>query len=607
MYLLYGNTTGIRDSLLREIETLYEAEIEENEFAPIDFLQRLAHYTCLINREISVYVARSGEVLDVTIGALESVPLKDMHLRRNTKRLSMIRCIHTHPGGDARLSDVDLSSLRTLRFDAMASVGARDDKPTGIQAAFLGECKAGVPQVILMEPLSIYRVPQKEWMDEILLADKRVLQGEAAKSDEGGAERAYLVGMDSQVSLEELARLAETAGAQVSEKTLQRRAKPDGATYVGSGKADEIALDCQALDIDTVIFDDELTGAQTRNLENLLGVKVIDRTTLILDIFAQRAQSREGRLQVELAQLNYQLPRLIGHGLSMSRLGGGIGTRGPGETRLEVDRRRIRKRMTDLRREIDEMRAQRSLRRARRERNAVPVVALVGYTNAGKSTLLNRLTEAGVLAEDKLFATLDPVTRSVKLPHGGDFLLVDTVGFISKLPHALVDAFQSTLEEAMLADLLVIVSDASSAEVYAQREVVCGVLESLGAADKPVIDVLNKMDAAERTPDIPGALPISAKSGEGIEALMEAIARELMQLQRPVWVRVPYAQSTALSRLHDENRVLEERYEAEGTLVRAMVDDETFSRLVRALGPKAICESPEEQENEGRESQGSIV
>ena len=184
---------------------------------------------------------------------------------------------------------------------------------------------------------------------------------------------------------------------------------------------------------------------------------------------------------------------------------------------------------------------------------------------------------------------------------------MDTVGFISKLPHALVDAFQSTLEEAMLADLLVIVSDASSAEVYAQREVVCGVLESLGAADKPVIDVLNKMDAAERTPDIPGALPISAKSGEGIEALMEAIARELMQLQRPVWVRVPYAQSTALSRLHDENRVLEERYEAEGTLVRAMVDDETFSRLVRVLGPKAICESPEEQENEGRESQGSIV
>lgn len=593
MNLLYGNTDGIRTSLLQEIETLYEAEIEENEFAPVDFLQRLADYTCQINREISVYVARSGEVLDVTIGALESVPLKEMHLRRNTRRLSMVRCIHSHPGGDPQLSDVDISSLRTLRFDAMAAVGARDGKPTGIQAAFLGECQGGVPIVKAMDPVSVYRIPQQAWMDEILLADKRVLQGETEQDQRTRAERCLLVGMDTPTSLDELARLAQTAGAQVVGQALQRRVKPDGATYVGSGKADEIALDCQALDVDVVIFDDELTGAQTRNLEGLLGVKVIDRSTLILDIFAQRAQSREGRLQVELAQLSYQLPRLIGHGVAMSRLGGGIGTRGPGETRLEVDRRRIRKRMTDLRREIDEMRAQRGLRRARREKNAVPVVALVGYTNAGKSTLLNRLTEAGVLAEDKLFATLDPVARSVRPPQGGEFLLVDTVGFISKLPHALVDAFQSTLEEAALADLLVVVSDASSDQVYAQREVVTDVLASLGAADKPVIDVLNKIDAAGEAVDIPGALRISAKRGDGIDALLDAICAHLTRLQRPVWIRVPYAKTTELSRLHDERRVLEERYEAEGTLVRAMADDETLARLVRVLGAGALCDAPE--------------
>ncbi|HIQ71615.1 MAG TPA: GTPase HflX [Candidatus Onthenecus intestinigallinarum] len=592
MFLLYGNTQGIRDSLLAEIETLYETPIEEGEFAPVDLLERLARYTCLINREISVYISRSGEVLDVTIGGLESVPLKDMHLRRNARRLSMIRCIHTHPGGDARLSDVDISSLRTLRFDAMAAVGARDGKPTGVQAAFLGECKAGVPQEEVTDVVGAYRIPQRAWMEEILRSDARVLQGEPAP-EAGGPERAYLVGLDSEASLQELARLAETAGAKVVGSVLQRRARAEGATYVGSGKAEEIALDCQALDVDLAIFDDELTGAQTRNLENILGVKVVDRTALILDIFAQRAQSREGRLQVELAQMNYQLPRLIGHGLSMSRLGGGIGTRGPGETRLEVDRRRIRKRMTDLRREIDDLRAQRSVRRARRERNAVPVVALVGYTNAGKSTLLNRLTEAGVMAEDKLFATLDPVTRSVRAPQGGEFLLVDTVGFISKLPHALVDAFRSTLEEAALADLLVVVSDASSEQVYAQRDVVRDVLASLGAQDKPVIDALNKADAARQLPDIPGGIPISAKRGDGVDALLEAISAQLLRLQRPVWLMVPYARTTELSRLHDENRVLEERYEAEGTRVRALVDDETLARLVRALGPDAVCEGVE--------------
>lgn len=586
--MIYGNIEGIRESLLKEMETLYDLQLEENEFAPAPLCELMARYTCMINREISIYLSRSGEVLDITVGALDSVELKDMRRRRNVKRLSMVRCIHTHPGGDAHLSDVDLSSLRSMRFDAMAAVGAQDGKATGIQAAFLGECVRGVPQCLLTAVTSVRRIPQEKWMEEIALSDTRVTQGEVEIADEE-EERAFLVGMDGEASLDELARLAETAGAKVIGRMLQRRGRADGATYIGSGKAQTLALDCQAADATLVIFDDELTGAQTRNLERmLLGVKVVDRTTLILDIFAQRAQSREGRLQVELAQLSYQLPRLIGHGVAMSRLGGGIGTRGPGETRLEVDRRRIRKRMTDLRREIDAMQAQRALRRQKRERNEVPVAALVGYTNAGKSSLLNRISDAGVLAQDKLFATLDPVTRSVKLPMGGEFLLVDTVGFISKLPHALVDAFRSTLEEAMLADVLLIVSDASNEEVYHQHQVVREVLVSLGAGDKPVIDVLNKADKADVLPQIPGGIPVSARTGEGIDALLEAITRRILDVQQPAWVTIPYAQSALLSQLHDGNRVMEEEYTAEGTRVKAMLDDATRAMLIRKLGVDAV-------------------
>ena len=325
------------------------------------------------------------------------------------------------------------------------------------------------------------------------------------------------------------------------------------------------------------------------NLEQILhGVKVLDRTALILDIFAQRAQSREGRLQVELAQMAYQLPRLIGKGVAMSRLGGGIGTRGPGETRLEMDRRRIRKRMGDLRREIDALGSQRSLRRARREKNKVPVVALVGYTNAGKSTLLNALSGAGVLAEDKLFATLDPVIRTVKLPTGGEFLLVDTVGFISKLPHTLVDAFQSTLEEALLADVLLIVSDGASDELLHQHDVVLEVLSSLGAEDKPRIDVVNKIDRMQTPPQWPGAIQISAKTGEGLDNLLAAIGRQLRGIARPARVTIPYAQGGLLSTLHEEANVLSETYEDTGVCVEAMLDEHTAGRIAARLGSDAL-------------------
>lgn len=587
--MIYGNKEGVRDSLLAKLETLYDLDLTSEVFAPAELLDVLAAFTCAMNREISIYVSRSGAILDITIGNIGTVELKDMHLRRNTRRLSMVRCIHTHPGGNPQLSDVDISSLRSMRFDAMAAVGAREGRATGIQAAFLGEYVGGVNTVHLTEIVPVKKIPQRAWMDAIVRADADVLRGAPAGVQQEEAERAFLVGLDSEQSLDELEKLAKTAGAVIVGRMLQKKSRPDTATYIGSGKAETLSLDCQARDADLVIVDDELSGIQTRNLEEILrGVKVLDRTALILDIFAQRAQSREGRLQVELAQMAYQLPRLLGHGVSMSRLGGGIGTRGPGETRLEMDRRRIRRRMSDLRREIEELGSQRSLRRARREKNKVPVVALVGYTNAGKSTLLNALSGADVLAEDKLFATLDPVVRTVKLPGGGEFLLVDTVGFISKLPHALVDAFRSTLEEALLADVLVIVSDGASDEMFHQHDVVLDVLNELGAGDRPVIDVINKVDLIQQMPQWPGALPVSAKTGQGLDALLSAIRKKLRGVSRPLRAQIPYAQGGLLAELHSEAKVISETYTDTGIAVEAMADEQLYGRLQRKLGEKAL-------------------
>ena len=344
------------------------------------------------------------------------------------------------------------------------------------------------------------------------------------------AEKALIISTDSETSLDELAALASTAGAIVVGRTLQKR-KPDPATYIGSGKAESLALECQALQIDLAIVDDELSGSQQRNLQEVLGVHVVDRTALILDIFARRAESREGKLQVELAQMKYRLPRLTGMGTALSRLGGGIGTRGPGESKLEVDRRRIRERIDDLGAELEELSRQRDARRARRKKIEQTVVALVGYTNAGKSTLLNALSGSNVLVEDKLFATLDPIMRKLSLPEGGECLLVDTVGFIRKLPHQLVEAFRSTLEEALYADLLVVVSDLSSPEYAAQRQTVLEVLSSLGAGDKPMIEALNKSDVAASVGDIepPDAIVISASTGAGLDRLVSEIGKTVAE------------------------------------------------------------------------------
>ena len=589
---VHGNITGIRDSQLTEIQAIYDCPFEWNEYAPRELILELARHSCALNREIAVYVSRDGDVLDVTVGEIDNVPLLDLRLRRNSKRLSFVRCIHTHPGGSARLSDVDIAALRSLMLDSMCAIGVGEDgRVTGVSAAFLTEKVNGVPGVELSEIFPLKKLPQEQWMQEILLSEQRVLQGDDGDMLDA-PERAMLVGIDTEKSLDELAALAESAGAQVVGRFFQKRPKPDTATFVGSGKAQQLQLDAQALEADLVIFDDELTGSQTRNLEEIIGVKVIDRTTLILDIFAQRAQSGEGKLQVQLAQLKYRSSRLIGQGLILSRLGGGIGTRGPGESKLEMDRRRIREQITALKRELDELQRQRQLRRKNREKNAIPIVSLVGYTNTGKSTLLNTVTGAGVYAENKLFATLDAVSRRVELPDGGEFLLVDTVGFISKLPHDLVEAFKSTLEEAALSDLLVIVSDGASPDTPDQHRVVEEVLAEIGADTQPRIDVLNKCDLVppeeEILPIMPGALHISAKTGAGTDRLLAAIAKELRKAEQQLTLLVPFAQYGVLSELRQKGRVLEETYEDTGSRVTVMLPQDAAGQIAAKYGSMIV-------------------
>ena len=379
---------------------------------------------------------------------------------------------------------------------------------------------------------------------------------------------------DAQVSIDELEELSYTAGAQVAGKVIQRRESLDPSTCVGSGRLEEIKEFCQANDVNLLIFDHELTAVQQRNIERETDLAVIDRTTLILDIFAQRARSKEGKLQVELAQQKYLLPRLMGLGQSLSRLGGGIGTRGPGESKLESDRRHIRRRIQSLEEQMEEVGRHRELLRRRRKKDGVITVAIVGYTNVGKSTLLNTLTDAGVLAEDKLFATLDPTARALKLPDGRSVMLVDTVGLIRRLPHHLVEAFHSTLEEAVEADLILNVCDISSEETLAQIETTRQVLQELGAGDKPVVTVLNKCDKLSQMPLVleKGCVFISAKTGFGLEKLLEAIEKALPPTHLRLKLMIPFDKAAIYSRLKDSSVVYAEEYTAHGILVDALVD-----------------------------------
>ena len=399
-------------------------------------------------------------------------------------------------------------------------------------------------------------------------------------------EKAVLIAVDTgeydcDISLDELEELAETAGAEVVGRMSQKRDKPDRGTFLGSGRLEELGDFCKNNEVDLVIADSELAPAQLRNIEKATDVRVIDRTTLILDIFAERARSNEGKLQVELAQLRYSLPRLMGQGTKLSRLGGGIGTRGPGETKLESDRRHIRRRIKALEDEFDALEKRRSLARARREKDGVETVVIVGYTNAGKSTLMNTLTEAGVLAQDKLFATLDPTSRALVLPDGRRVMLIDTVGFIRRLPHHLVEAFKSTLEEAVCAKVILNVCDASDPECAEHLKVTNDLLEELGCSGKPIIPVFNKCDlpqADEAAMRLPGAVNISALEGKGLDELLDAVAKALPPTRAKAKLLIPYSDGAAAAALRKDGVITVEDYRADGLYLELTADVSLIDR-----------------------------
>lgn len=583
-----GNIKGIRDSVIAELQKLYD--MQSPQLVSQELAVKLADITEYINREISVYITRSGQIIEIAVGDNATVELPSFSGRRGAGRLSGIRCIHTHPGGNPYLSGVDISALKNNKYDAMVAIGVVSPDFTKSELTFglitgidsnenyTAECYG---------PYSIEDAENINFVNTVSTIERILDKQTGTASLQVMSERAILIGMEwgrndslwtVDDSLEELKQLADTAGATVIKKFIQKRPKPDPAFFIGRGKVQELALYAQQENIDLCIFDDELSPAQQRNIESVMGIRILDRTALILDIFAQRARTNEGKLQVELAQLQYTLPRIMGKGLMLSRLGGGIGTRGPGETKLEVDRRRIRDRIAFIKDQIEKVKAVRSLHRSKRKKNNVFEVSLVGYTNAGKSTLLNTLTNSDIYAKDQLFATLDPTTRQLTLPNKQEIIITDTVGFIQRLPHQLIAAFRSTLEVVTEADLLVHVIDVSHELYKEQAAAVHEVLKEIGAETKPVITVYNKIDKlppdsklADRLALEEDTVCISAAKKLNLETLQQMIESHLKSKALEVTLCIPYAETAKAAQLHETANVLEQEYTENGAVMKVIL------------------------------------
>ena len=583
-----GNIKGIRDSVIAELQKLYD--MQSPQLVSQELAVKLADITEYINREISVYITRSGQIIEIAVGDNATVELPSFSGRRGAGRLSGIRCIHTHPGGNPYLSGVDISALKNNKYDAMVAIGVVSPDFTKSELTFglitgidsnenyTAECYG---------PYSIEDAENINFVNTVSTIERILDKQTGTASLQVMSERAILIGMEwgrndslwtVDDSLEELKQLADTAGATVIKKFIQKRPKPDPAFFIGRGKVQELALYAQQENIDLCIFDDELSPAQQRNIESVMGIRILDRTALILDIFAQRARTNEGKLQVELAQLQYTLPRIMGKGLMLSRLGGGIGTRGPGETKLEVDRRRIRDRIAFIKEQIEKVKAVRSLHRSKRKKNNVFEVSLVGYTNAGKSTLLNTLTNSDIYAKDQLFATLDPTTRQLTLPNKQEIIITDTVGFIQRLPHQLIAAFRSTLEVVTEADLLVHVIDVSHELYKEQAAAVHEVLKEIGAESKPVITVYNKIDKlppdsklADRLALEEDTVCISAAKKLNLESLQQMIESHLKSKAVEVTLCIPYAETAKAAQLHETANVLEQEYTENGAVMKVIL------------------------------------
>ncbi len=595
--MIRGNIEGVKNAHIKLLEELYNINTDKNSIVDREIVNIISSITEFINREISVYINRRGKVIDVAIGDSSSVSLQDITEKRSNEFLNGIRCIHTHPNGNGQVSSVDLTALVNMKFDLMVAIGVKNGIADNFSFAIIKPEDGKLSKESLYEgPFKIEALETIDVLNIVSYLEER-LYDRVYSNFENEKEKVILVGTlsddaySSKESIEELEELANTAGAEVIEKVIQKKDKIDPSFYIGTGKVKEIALMRQTLMAHTVIFDDELSGAQVRNLEQELGCKVIDRTTLILDIFAQRAISKEGKLQVELAQLKYRLPRLIGLGGSLSRTGGGIGTRGPGEKKLELDRRRIKREIQDIEKQLKEVKKTRHLQRERRKSREIPVVSLVGYTNVGKSTIRNKLCElAGVekesvLEANMLFATLDTTTRKIELPSGKECLVSDTVGFIRKLPHDLVEAFKSTLEEIVYSDLIIHVADASSENINAQIDTVNSVLKEIGAEDKETLLVLNKVDKQlEENLSImrskyKDAIYISAKQNINLSILLDEVEKKVYESFITKKLLIPYSDGKIISYLHNNKCVECEEYIEEGILVTITTTQDVLGRV----------------------------
>ena len=588
--MIFGNIEGIKNSTLNVLEKIYKMKVPKYNLYTFEIGEILNLATLQCNREISVAIDRKGQVVSVTIGDSTTVEMPEVELK--DKKLSGVRIIHSHPNGNSRLSALDLSALIKLKLDCIAAIGVNSE---GKYETSIGFCRIE-NNLLLSEttsPMEFEEVLNCDILDKIKYIEELLKNGDVY---EDTTERAILVGIENEESLQELYELAKACNVVVADRVFQKRNKIDTAYFIGIGKVEELALLRQAHKANLIIFDDELSGSQVRNLEEMTGVKVIDRTTLILEIFASRAKTKESKLQVEAAQLKYRMPRLSGLGTVLSRTGGGIGTKGPGEKKLEIDRRRIRERMQDLNKELEAIKKTREVQRDKRTKGDIPKISLVGYTNAGKSTLRNNICimampkenviKENVFEADMLFATLDVTTRAIMLPDNRLATLTDTVGFIRKLPHDLVESFKSTLEEVIYSDLLLHVVDASSENSIEQIEAVNGVLSELKAIDKTIILVLNKIDLAteEQINNIKSLyssykiIEISAKHQLNLDFLLQIVVEEIPYNMKKVEYLIPYTEQSVVAFLHRNANVESEEFKEDGTFITAFVNEEVYNK-----------------------------
>ena len=576
-----GNTDGLKAALIREYEQYLGCQCGPGEYVPAELTAAMAKFTGETGREIAFVLDRRNYVREISVGDAVHV---DTQLNDGKQRgLSGTRLLHTHPNGTYTASAQDLETLRRCRLDAMVAIGVDGAAVTGVSVYLIDP--EDTENALRFGPYSLERLYRSGEAADRVREIESALRAQDAQSELRAAgrekavlagaipEKATVIGGDAH-ALDELAELAETAGAIAVDRVTQRRDRPDVKYYLGSGVVDRIKESVRANRAELVIFDDELSPSQIRNLEDALNVRVIDRTALILDIFAARAQSAEGKLQVELAQQKYRLPRLTGKGIELSRLGGGIGTRGPGESKLETDRRHINRKIHILEAKLKELSARREVLRKERRRNNLPVIAVVGYTNAGKSTLVNALCDADVFVKDELFATLDTSVR--RLQYGGDrdFLLVDTVGFIRKLPHDLIESFKATLEETVYADLLLHVVDASAPDCDDCIDAVENILDEIGAGGRPRYLVLNKCDRlgeadevylSDRTRHTYGkVVRVSALTGEGLGELAALIERYFTGSAKRFELLIPYAEGALIAELRRAGNIEQEDYREDG-------------------------------------------